>query len=133
MPFTIDAIVLLLDHSHVLMTPADDVDYSALWRLIKTSFTQRLLPALPAHDPARSGRRTHERSVWQRRFYEHLIRGEGDRQRHVDYIHLNPVKHGLVDDPRAWAWSSIRCFIRRGWLDPAWPGDSPVALPDVPE
>lgn len=133
LPFDIDAVVLLPEHLHVIMKPADGVDYSAVWRLIKTLFTQRLLATLRQTDSARAGRRPHERSVWQRRFLEHTIRDEGDWQQHVDYIHLNPVKHGHVDDPRGWPWSSIHRYIKNEWLDPNWPGSSPVDLPDAPE
>lgn len=137
LPFKIGAIVLLPDHLHLLMTPADCVDYSAIWRLIKTLFTRRLLTGIESHgsDSAHSlvGRRANERAVWQRRFYEHTIRNEEDWLRHIDYIHLNPVKHGLVQDPFDWPWSSIHRFVRKGWLDPKWPGSSPVVLPEVVE
>lgn len=119
------------------MTPADRVDYSAIWRLIKTLFTRRVLGGIESHGDALArslvGRRANERAVWQRRFYEHTIQNEEDWHRHVDYIHLNPVKHGFVQDPFDWPWSSIHQFVRRGWLDPKWPGSSPVALPEVVE
>ncbi len=130
LPFRVHAVVLLPDHLHVLIQPAEDVDYSALWRLVKTNFTRRLLPTLAGSDRARRGRRPGERAVWQRRFFEHTIRDDNDWQRHADYIHFNPVKHGYVDDPRSWRWSSIHRFIRNGWLDSAWPGSSPPDLPD---
>ncbi len=132
-PFEVDAIVLLPDHLHVVMCPADGVDYSDLWRLVKTTCTRRVVAGLRNNDPALGGRRRGERSVWQRRFVEHTIRDEEDWRRHVDYIHLNPVKHGFVENPRDWPWSSIHRFIRKGWLDPAWPGGSPVQLPAIEE
>ncbi len=133
MPYEVDAAVLLPDHLHVLMRPADGVDYSRLWRLIKSLFTRRILPALPAGDPAQLGRRGGERGLWQRRFYEHTIRDEDDWGRHVDYIHFNPVKHGLVRLPREWMWSSVHRYIRRGELERDWPGCSKLSLPAVDE
>ena len=55
-----------------------------------------------------------EYDLWQRRFWEHLIRDDEDFAAHVAYIHHNPVKHGLVTDPFAWRWSSIHAHARRG-------------------
>ena len=133
MPFDVDAVVLLPDHLHILMRPADGVDYSALWRLIKTRFTRSVTPTLAASDPAVEGRRKGERGIWQRRFYEHTIRNDDDWGRHMDYIHFNPVKHGLVDKPSEWAWSSFRCYVRGGWLEPDWPGGRKVSFPNVQE
>jgi putative transposase len=92
-PFSIDAIVVLPDHLHVVMTlPADDADYPNRWMLIKRRFTDGLAKS-GASLPRRSVG-TH--AVWQRRFWEHTIRNESDFERHVDYVHFNPVKHGLV-------------------------------------
>jgi len=133
MPFDVDAVVLLPDHLHILMRPTDGVDYSALWRLIKTRFTRSVTPTLAASDPAVEGRRKGERGIWQRRFYEHTIRNDDDWGRHMDYIHFNPVKHGLVDKPSEWAWSSFRCYVRGGWLEPDWPGGRKVSFPNVQE
>src|SRR5690242_18390177 len=92
-PFAIDAIVVLPDHLHIVMTlPADDADFSNRLRLIKRRFTDALARAgvtIPRHPNG-------EHALWQRRFWEHTIRDERDFARHVDYIHFNPVKHGLV-------------------------------------
>src|SRR5215510_13362265 len=91
-PFAIDAVVVLPDHLHMVMTlPDGDADYSNRWRLIKRRFTDAVLqsPALvPRH-------RNGELALWQRRFWEHTIRNSEDFERHVDYIHFNPVKHGF--------------------------------------
>jgi putative transposase len=133
MPFEIDAVVLLPDHLHILMRPLDGTDYSALWRLIKTRFSQSVTRALSASDPAVAGRRAGERGIWQRRFYEHTIRDGDDWGRHMDYIHFNPVKHGLVESPSDWPWSSLHRYVRRGWLDRDWPGGNKISFPKVPE
>lgn len=61
-----------------------------------------------------------EYNVWQRRFWEHTVRDEGDFQAHVDYIHYNPVKHGLVTRVGDWPYSSFHRFVRLGWLNSNW-------------
>ena len=61
-----------------------------------------------------------EQAVWQRRFWEHLIRGEQDFVRHVEYIHYNPVRHGLVNAPRNWEYSSFHRYVREGMYDVDW-------------
>jgi len=71
------------------------------------------------------------RGVWQPRYWEHRIRDDGDYERHRDYIHLNPVTHGYVARPEDWPWSSFHRHVKMGWLDPHWPGSSPVDLPEI--
>ena len=101
-PFDIPALVLLPDHLHAIgALPRGDDAYSVRWRRIKERFTERYLDGGGPEAP-RSGsrRRRGERGVWRRRFWEHSIDDETDLERHVDYIHYNPVKHGLVACPR---------------------------------
>jgi putative transposase len=70
-----------------------------------------------------------EAAIWQRRFWEHTIRDELDFNRHVDYIHYNPVKHGLVKSVKDWPWSTFHRYVREGYYQPDWgsteelPGD----------
>lgn len=102
-PFQTVAIVVLPDHFHcVWRLPAEDANYSLRIRLLKERFTKRLPPGAIT----RTGRREGERGVWQRRFWEHAIRDDEDLNRHVDYIHFNPVRHGHVDDPDDWPHST---------------------------
>jgi putative transposase len=61
-----------------------------------------------------------ERSVWQRRFWEHLIRNQEDLNRHIEYIHYNPVKHGLTKAPADWKYSSFHRFVTNGIYDQGW-------------
>ena len=65
-------------------------------------------------------RRRHLGRIWQHRFWDHIIRSQADFNRHVDYIHFNPVKHALVDDPKKWKWSSIHRWAAEGWYQPDW-------------
>ena len=66
--------------------------------------------------------------MWQRRFWEHAIRDENDWQRHVDYVHYNPVKHELVQRPIDWPWSSFSRAVERGWYDKGWGKAMPKAI-----
>jgi len=119
-PFTIDAIVILPEHLHAIWTlPDDDADFSARWKRIKAYFTHRLVAAGVAVERRRNG----EYSLWQRRFWEHTIRNEIDFERHVDYVHFNPVKHRLVNRVRDWPHSSFHAYVRRGVLPTDWAGD----------
>jgi putative transposase len=118
-PYTIDAIVVLPDHLHVIFTlPDGDADFPARWRRIKSLFTRQIMRA----DAAVSRNCRGEYSLWQRRFWEHTVRDEQDFARHADYIHYNPVKHGLVSRVRDWPFSSFHAYVRRGWLSEDWGG-----------
>ncbi|MBC5785361.1 transposase [Ramlibacter sp. USB13] len=121
-PFDIEAMVVLPEHIHALWRlPVDDGDYSTRWMLLKQSFTRRLteLGVLAPEAEKPKGRRG-ERSVWQRRFWEHQVTDEADFARHVDYIHFNPVKHGWVLRARDWPYSSLHRFVREGKLPADW-------------
>ena len=117
-PFTIDAIVIMPDHLHTIWTlPENDTDYPTRWALIKAGFSR----GLPPGEPRSTSRVAKgERGIWQRRYWEHLIRDENDFARHVDYIHFNPVKHGHVANPVDWPHSSIHRFISEGILGADW-------------
>ena len=110
-PFAIEAWVVLPVHLHCVWTlPEGDADFSTRWGAIKGRFSRGL----------RAGRRRsghearREKAVWQRRFWEHHIRGETDFVAHVRYCWDNPVKHGFVERPEDWPYSSIHRDIRLG-------------------
>jgi putative transposase len=118
-PFTIDAIIILPDHLHVIMTLPDvDSDFSGRWRRIKSFFTHRL--AASGATISRNDRG--EFALWQRRFWEHTIRNDADFERCTDYIHFNPVKHGLVSSQIDWPHSSLHRYVRAGLLPSDWGG-----------
>ncbi len=104
-PFTIDAMVVLPEHLHAIWTlPENDADFSNRWRRIKAAFSK----ALPNTERRSASRESKgERGIWQRRFWEHLVRDKLDYARHVDYIHFNPVKHGHVLNVKDWPHSSF--------------------------
>ncbi len=117
-PFTTVALVIMPDHLHaVWRLPSGDADFPMRWSLIKAGFS-RALPRIEAIGTSRLGKR--ERGIWQRRYWEHQIRDEDDLQRHVDYVHFNPVKHGHVQRAVEWRYSTIHRYIERGWLTPDW-------------
>lgn len=122
-PFVVEAIVVLPDHLHaVWRLPPDDADYSGRWRAIKARFTRELVCGGVPLVRDRRG----EYRFWQRRFWEHLIRDDGDFARHIDYIHFNPVKHGLATNPFDWRFSSIHAYARRGFIGSEWRGSDLV-------
>lgn len=133
LPFDLLAFVLLPNHLHCIGSmPDGDDDFPTRWRQIKSLFTREyLLTGGHDWDVTPQSRRQGRRGVWQPRYWEHRIRDEKDYFRHRDYIHLNPVRHGYVERPEDWPWSSFHRHVRMGWLDPHWPGSSPVELPAV--
>jgi putative transposase len=111
-PFTIDAMVVLPDHLHAIWTlPEGHADFANRWRLIKSSFS-RSLPSTERISRSRAAKG--ERGIWQRRYWEHTIRDESDFSRHVDYVHINPVKHGLVTRVADWPYSSFHRLVKLG-------------------
>ena len=119
-PFHLDAMVILPDHLHALWTlPVGDVDYPTRWMLIKMNFSRRIPPGERCNQ-SRMGKG--ERGLWQRRYWKHLIRNEQDYQRHRDYIHYNPIKHGYVERVRDWPYSSFHRDVNRGIYSSDWAG-----------
>jgi len=124
-PFTMDAWVYLPDHLHCIWTlPEGDADYSKRWGLIKAGFSKQAKPFLQKEGFCPETRsRKREVAVWQKRFWEHVIRDESDLRNHLDYIHYNPVKHGLVERVKDWPYSSFHQFVGQGMYDVDWGED----------
>jgi putative transposase len=120
-PFKIDAAVILPEHLHCVLTlPVDDDNYSMRWRQIKSAFS-RQLPLTEQRSASRI--KKGERGIWQRRFWEHLIRDERDYRQHIDYIHYNPVKHGYVKQTIDWKYSSFHRAVNWGIYSSNWGGE----------
>ena len=114
-PFDIEAIVILPDHLHCIWTlPAGDADFMTRWRLIKTWFSKH----------------AGLKDVWQHRYWEHVLRDERDLIKHVDYIHYNPVKHGLVVMVIDRPYSSFHRYVEHGLCAEDWGGGG-AAMEDV--
>ncbi len=121
-PFTIDAMVVLPDHHlrAVWTLPEGDADFATHWRLIKSAFSRHVATGERISD-SRAAKA--ERGIWQRRYWEHTIRDPADFARHLDYIHINPVKHGLVPRVRDWPYSSFHRMVKTGIYPEDWAGD----------
>lgn len=131
-PFQIAAWVLLPDHLHCIWKlPEGDSDYSTRWALIKIWFSKRMKPFSGELRISNSKAAKRESGIWQRRFWEHVIRDDDDFLRHCDYIHWNPVKHGLAERPADWHWSTIHKFMAEGLYEKGW-GEAGEVLTDIP-
>jgi putative transposase len=120
-PFEIVAAVVMPEHLHAIWTlPHGDDDFPMRWAQIKGRFSRAI-----AAGERLSGSRTRqgERGIWQRRYWEHLVRDANDLERHMDYIHYNPVKHGHVSRPIDWPHSSLHRFVRLGMRSQDWGAD----------
>ena len=121
-PFTIDAWVLLPDHIHAIWTlPLNDADFAKRWQLIKRYVTQSCGARL--HKPTwmtTSKTKHRESTLWQRRYWEHQIRDDVDYANHMDYLHYNPVKHGLVKQVQDWPYSTFHRYVEKGVYDEDW-------------
>ena len=114
---------MLPDHLHSIWTlPEGDTAYSIRWGMIKARFSGRQNKAAHEAHAAKSLSRASRResAYWQRRFWEHAIRDQRDYNAHMDYIHFNPVKHGLVSAPKDWEYSSFHRLAEQGKYDREW-------------
>ena len=107
-PHEVVAAVVLPDHLHAVVRMTDGADYSRLWQDLKKDFTRRTATESP--------------SPWQPRFWEHTIRDAVDLQRHIDYVHINPMKHSLVSRLCDWPHSSFHRYVYEGLLPCNWAG-----------
>jgi len=108
-PFELLAWVILPDHLH-LVIGSSSWDISKLLQTIKMSFGASYRKRMGIS----SGR------VWQNRFWDHILRDQDDLNRHIDYVHYNPVKHGLTRSPFDWKWSSIDDYHSEGFYTDDW-------------
>lgn len=119
-PFRIDACVVLPDHLHCVWTlPPNTDDFPIRWRLIKLLFSK----GLPHSERLSVSRqRRSERGIWQRRYWEHTLMTEEDFARHIDYVHVNPLKHGYVQRIADWPYSTFHRYVAEGLLSVDWGG-----------
>jgi putative transposase len=121
--FKIDAMVVLPEHIHCIwQLPENDADYSMRWMLIKKHISTSI-------DSPKNHRG--EKQIWQRRFWEHQIRDDDDYQKHMDYIHYNPVKHGYVKNPAEWRYSSFSKAVTDGLYEANWGEFEPESISDM--
>jgi putative transposase len=132
-PFRTDAVCLLPNHLHCIWTlPESDSNYSVRWKEIKRLFAKQYLELIgPGGVRNASHLKQGEAAIWQRRFWEHTIKDEEDLRRHIDYIHYNPVKHGLVQNVCDWPWSSFHRYVRKGSYGLDWGAGIEKDLPAI--
>jgi len=119
-PIEIHGWVVLPEHMHCLIElPENDIDYVTRIRLIKIGFS-KAIPKTERRSNIRIKRG--ERGIWQRRYWEHLIRDEADFQAHLNYIHFNPVKHGWVKQVKDWPYSTFHRWVEQGVYPLNWAG-----------
>ena len=125
-PFRIEGWVLLPDHLHAIWTlPVGDADFATRWREIK----RRVTRAIGTHYYRADLHTAHRAAkgcgtVWQHRYWEHRIRDETDFSTHLDYLHFNPVKHGLVARVMDWPYSTFHRLVASGHYPNNWAGDA---------
>jgi putative transposase len=124
LPFTIKALVILPDHLHCIMVlPENTADYSRIWALIKLRFTKQMSTRFSSDVLASSSRAArHDGTIWQRRFWERMIRDQEDFNAHFHYIHFNPVKLGVARRPADWPHSTFHTFVQEGLYSSNWGG-----------
>ncbi len=126
-PFHIDAWVILPDHMPCISTlPEEDTDYSGRGRAIKKRFLKSL-PHVELTRPEALARNA--RGIWQKRFWEHTIRDDRDYRAHMDYVHFNPVKHGLVAHPAEWPYSTFHKCVTLGLYELVWASPDHASIP----
>ena len=112
--FATNAYVILDDHFHWIITPGKQ-NFSTIMQSIKLRFVHRFKKAIDQKNNA---------TLWQRRFWDHVIRNDEDLHRHMDYIHFNPVKHGYVSKPLDYKWSSFNTHVKMGNYAASWGRES---------
>jgi putative transposase len=108
-PYELIAWVVLPDHWHALINPKTN-NMASLMKKVKLSFSSYY----------RKQNGLNKIMLWQNRYWDHIIRNQNDFNRHIDYIHYNPVKHGLVRRPIDYQYSSFIDYYKRGVYEPDW-------------
>jgi putative transposase len=109
MKFALIAFAILPDHMHLIIDPKNN-NLSSIVQKIKLSFSKKL----------RYRMKTYGGNIWQKRFWDHIIRNQDDLNSHLDYIHYNPVKHGFANNPLEWEFSSIQNYYEKGYYSMDW-------------
>lgn len=123
--FDILACVILPEHIHLILKPESIKSYPKIIRALKYNFSKKINEGTMAivpyfEDSRRAGLLSRQNRIWQRRYYEHTIRDEDDLNKHLDYIHYNPVKHGIVPNVKDWGFSSFQKFVKMGNYEFDW-------------
>ena len=119
--YKIEAVVILPDHFHIIITPEVALDYPKIVRSIKQNFSKNCNPLDYKHlSQSASREKEGYKPIWQKRYFEHTIRDERDFKNRFDYIHFNPVKHKFVTKAKDWEFSSFHKFVKAGYYNQNW-------------
>lgn len=117
--FEIIAISVLKEHCHAIIFANNLNDIPQIIRTIKFNFSVNVPEEYICKDLSESAIKRGEKGIWQRRYYDHIIRNEEDLHRHIDYIHYNPTKHYQIS-PKDWRYSSFSKFVQNGYYEQSW-------------
>ena len=121
--FSMVAYAIMDNHFHCIIRPEDHNNFSKIMQSIKLRFTNRY--------KKNNGSESNS-TLWQPRFWDHVIRDHNDMQRHIEYIHYNPVKHGYSPSPYEYQWSSFRIYVEREVYPKDWASlEEPKNLEDM--
>lgn len=121
--FEIIAVVVLPEHFHIIFNLETIEEYPQIIKSIKYNFSEKFNfvgLASPTYEKKR------EKEIWQRRYWEHTIINEEDFNRHLDYIHYNPVKHGYVKCTKDWEYSSFKKFVEQNNYEIDWGSEKDI-------
>ncbi|KPL02186.1 MAG: hypothetical protein AMJ90_06540 [candidate division Zixibacteria bacterium SM23_73_2] len=121
-PFFLQAYVILPDHFHLLIQPSPPTNISKILHSLQRNFTLNFKKVKNIEDSLK---------LWQHRFWDHIIRNKKDYNKHFDYIHYNPVKHGLVKKPEEWQESSYLYYLKEGFYQLGWGYTQPINIKEM--
>lgn len=126
--FNLYASVILPEHMHLIIFPENIDEYPKIIFAVKYHFSRNIDGGLgnPPYQKTNSKIIKKEKGIWQRRYYEHTIRNEDDLNKHLDYIHYNPVKHKYVNNVKEWEYSSFHKFVEKNMYELNWGSNEEV-------
>jgi putative transposase len=115
--FNIVAIVILKNHIHLILQPENINDYPNIIKYFKTYFSRNI--NIDNSDLTEGKKHKKEKGIWQSRYWAHIILDENDLNKHIDYIHFNPMKHYNIA-PKDWEYSSFKKYVNNKFYDINW-------------
>ena len=109
----------MLEHCHIILLTNNSNDIPQIIRTIKFNFSTNINEDFYCKNLSQSAIKRGEKGIWQRRYYDHIIRNEEDLYKHIDYIHYNSMKHYLIK-PKDWKFSSFSRFVKNGFYNIDW-------------
>ena len=124
--FEIVAICILPEHIHLILHPENINNYPKIISSIKHYFSRNVGQVCPTDDLKIGYKNKREKGIFQRRYWEHTIKDEEELNNQINYIHYNPVKHGLVNNVKDWLYSSFHKFVKLGLYENNWGAEKDI-------